>query len=109
MLNAGLGKDKRKFTDLTEGEPHQDRSAQLQAQQHGRTPGNEYLEEDNRRGNQDDQPEMPEEKTDIQQHADGNEKEAHKDIPEGEYIAERLMAVFGFGNNQSSQKRPESE
>ena len=47
--------------------------------------------------------------TDIEQHADGDEKEAREDVLEGQDLPEGLMAVFGVRDDQPRQKGTEGQ
>ncbi len=52
---------------------------------------------------------MRQQELDIEQHADGDEKKTGKNIAKRQYIAQCVMAVFGFADDQTRQKSPQGK
>src|SRR4030042_3929188 len=52
---------------------------------------------------------MLQEKSNSEQHADGDKKETREDIPKWQDVPEGLVAVFGFGDDQARQEGTEGQ
>jgi len=65
--------------------------------------------EQNRERRQRQENGMLQKKPDVEQHADRDEKEAGEDVAKGQDIAQRLMAVLRFRDDQPGEKRAQGE
>ena len=108
-LKSHLGQDKGELPDLAQSQGYQDDDPEGKAHQGYGQAGQGRFEGHHPQGQENDEAGIVDQNADIEQHSNGYEKEAGEYIPQGDDIAEGLMAVGRLGYDQSGQEGSQAQ
>jgi hypothetical protein len=104
-----LRQDEGELAHLAERDAGDEGRPEREPGNEGGHAGGEGLDRQDAQGRQQQHQRVQHEIVDIQQHADGDEKEAREHVLEGKDLPQGLMAVFGVRDDQSRQEGAEGQ